>query len=234
MGINHFHKVFDRWSPQTVPGSSLCGHYTPVNLASVFGARLPTENQVYSPKLPPKYILPKHICCAGELDGCCYHPLLLGRTWARAVETQSPWILNGLSYQEKNSSYVFMAFPIPTRCEIMQKRPLQDSRNTPEVAELEPSELLMHVASGTVFSTWSLGVIQIIPINFYTGVSPADALSPKCLETICFLEWGQNSHSSSSLPFPQSACAGLLLDVRGSPGRKEKDVAWLLLFAWID
>lgn len=32
----------------------------------------------------------------------------------------------------------------------------------------------------------SLGVIQILHVNFYIGVSLADALAPKCLETIVF------------------------------------------------
>lgn len=177
---------FARPSPQTVHSPSLCGYCTPVNLASVFGARLSTENQVFSPKLPQKYLLPEHICCAGGWDGCWDHPLLLGRTWARAAETQCPWIMNGLSYQERNSYFV-MTFPIPTWWEVMQE--MQDSRNTSEAAEQGWNTHF----SGTVFSTWSLGVIQIIHINFYTGVSPADALSPQCLETICFLEWGQNS-----------------------------------------
>lgn len=130
MAVNNLNK-FARLSPQTVHVSSLFGYYTPVNLASVFAARLSAKNQVFSPKLPPKYILPKHIYCAGELNGSCYHPVFLGRTWAKAAETQCPWIINRLSHQEKNSSYFVMAFPI----QIMQEMLLQNSRNTSEVAE---------------------------------------------------------------------------------------------------
>lgn len=127
---------------------------------------------------------------AGELRGCCYQPLLLGRTWARPAKTQSPWIMNRLYYQDKNNSYFVMAFPIPGWWEIMQEIEQEHFKGCRVV---RASRVAHTHFSGIIYSTWSLGVSQIIHINFYTGVSPADALSPKCLETICFLEWGQNS-----------------------------------------
>lgn len=97
---------------------------------------------------------------------------------------------------------------------------------------LEPPELLIHVASGTVCSTWSLGVIQIIHINFYTGMSPADALSPKCLETICFLEWGQNSQLLfTSL---SSKCPWWVIIGWTWVSREEGEGCGSIAFVWMD
>lgn len=88
-----------------------------------------------------------------------------------------------------------MAFPILTRVWNHSEDMLvgqQENFRGCRAGLLEPSELLIHVARGAICSSWSLHVIQILHVNFYIGMSLADALAPKCLEIICFLEWSQN------------------------------------------
>lgn len=146
---------------------------------------------MFSPKLSPKYILPKHFCdftwgcrrirwvllpsLAAEEDMGKGSGDPVPMNHERTVSSGEKLILffHGFSNTTLMWNHAGETFAGQ-----------QEHFRVCRAGLLGPLELLIHVASGTVCSTWSLGVIQIIHINFYTGMSPADALSPKCLETI--------------------------------------------------
>lgn len=142
-----------------------------------------------------------------------------------------PWIMKGLSHSGKNSShFVFQLNLMWNRAGDAPAEQQEPFRGR-GAGFWKPPELLIHIASGIVYSTWSLGVIQIIHINFYTGVSPVDALSPKCLEPICFLEWGQNSQLL--LTSLSSKCPWWVIIRCVWVSREEREGCGLIAFVWM-